>query len=100
MADSPAYPDSNGEIDRGSTTGTPRWVKVFGIVVAVLVLVLVVLLVVRGGPPGDHGPGRHTSSGDIGSGDIGGQTPSSSVTADHVRPPWLGDLASPESGPG
>ena len=39
---------------------TPRWVKVVGIVVGVL-LVLVILLMVFGG--GNHGPGRHLSAG-------------------------------------
>jgi hypothetical protein len=39
------------------TDGTPRWVKVFGIVaVAVLLVVIVMLVSGRGG----HGPGRHT----------------------------------------
>jgi hypothetical protein len=36
MTDRSPYPDSNGETgagtSRGSTTGTPRWVKVFGII--------------------------------------------------------------------
>jgi ABC-type transporter Mla subunit MlaD len=43
------------------TAGTPRWVKVFGIIALVLVVLVVVMLVTgRGG----HGPGRHTLSGD------------------------------------
>jgi hypothetical protein len=42
MADPPPYP------------GTPRWVKVFGIIVLV-VLVLSVILLFTGG----HGPARH-----------------------------------------
>lgn len=46
--------------DGGSTTGTPRWVKVFGIIFIVLVLLLVVLLVAGGGT---HGPRRHLPSG-------------------------------------
>ncbi len=29
--------------DRGSSTGTPRWVKVFGIIAILLVLLLVIL---------------------------------------------------------
>ena len=37
------------------TTGTPRWVKVFGIIV-VLVLLVVVVHLFSGG---SHGPGRH-----------------------------------------
>jgi hypothetical protein len=45
----PPFPDSNGDTgddtgvgpDRGSTTSTPRWVKVSGIIVIVLVLLFV-----------------------------------------------------------
>ena len=48
--------------DRGATTGTPRWVYVFGIIALIVVLLFVVLLLVGGG----HGPRRHTSSGDAG----------------------------------
>jgi hypothetical protein len=50
------------EASRHSTEGTPRWVKVFGIV-AVVVVVLFVVLLIAGG----HGPGRHL-------GTAGGQT--------------------------
>jgi hypothetical protein len=45
------------------TNGTPRWVKVFGIV-ALIVIVLVVVMLVTG--RGGHGPGRHTLFGDPG----------------------------------
>lgn len=45
------------------TAGTPRWVKVFGIIAfVVLVLVVVGLVIGKGG----HGPGRHTPGGDTG----------------------------------
>lgn len=37
-------------------TGTPRWVKVFAILIALLVLLIIVVLLV----PGGHGPGIHT----------------------------------------
>jgi hypothetical protein len=58
MADPPRYPE----------TGTPRWVKVAGIVALVLVAVVVVMLVTgRGG----HGPGRHTPGGDRSGGHTG-----------------------------
>ena len=56
MADLPPYP------------GTPRWVKVFGIIAIGLVLLVVILLLTGG-------PGRH-----MGPGGGGGPTPSSSVT--------------------
>jgi len=64
MSNRPPYP------------GTPRWVKVFGIIVVVL---LVVGLMFIGG--GEHGPWRHTSSGDG-----GGQIAASSAMEDHVSP--------------
>jgi preprotein translocase subunit SecG len=38
------------------SAGTPRWVKVFGIIALALVVVVVVLLLTRGG----HGPSRHS----------------------------------------
>jgi len=65
MAQSPADPDSFRETgedagDHDSITGTPRWVKLFGIVAVVLVL-LVVILILTGG--GGHGPGRHAVAG-------------------------------------
>ena len=45
--------------DRGSAPGAPRWVKVFGIIAAVVVLVFLVLLLTGK----DHGPGRHLDGG-------------------------------------
>ena len=51
MADLPLYP------------GTPRWVKVSGIVVAALVLLVFIIVIVGGGR---HGPARHLSSSDAG----------------------------------
>jgi hypothetical protein len=47
--------------NRPSYPGTPRWVKVSGIIVIVLVLLVVIMLLTG------HGPGRHNSSGDAGS---------------------------------
>ena len=69
--------DTRVRPDRGAITSTPRWVKVFGIIVAVLVLVAVAVMFIGGG----HGPGRHTSSG--GTGD---QVPPSSVIEAHTPP--------------
>lgn len=62
--------------------GAPRWVKVFGIIIAVVVLLLVILMLTRG--PGGHGPDRHAPSGDAGR-----RTPASRLTEDH--PPSSGD---------
>jgi hypothetical protein len=57
------------------TTGTPRWVKVFG-VIAVLVVVLVIVLVLtgRGGP---HSPRRHSSP---------AEPTAATSTSDHTTP--------------
>jgi hypothetical protein len=94
MADLP--PDSNGETgeDAGpgqeSATGTPRWVKVFGIIAVVLVLLVGVMLVTGGGPGGGHGPGRHIGGDDTPAGDRGRQTPPASVPEQpevHTGPP-------------
>ncbi len=74
MADPPPYPDTDDDVsvgpDRGATTGTPRWVKVFGIITIVLILLLVILRATGAGP-GIHGPERHMP---------GGDTPPSSAT--------------------
>jgi hypothetical protein len=63
MANRPPYP------------GTPRWVKVLGIIVLLLVLLIVARIFIGG----EHGPGRHTPSGDA-----GGQVPSYSVMEDNA----------------
>jgi hypothetical protein len=76
MADPPRYPDTGGDPgagpDRKSTIGPPRWVKVFGIIAAVVILLVIILMLTRG--PGGHSPSRHTPSGGL------GRTPASSVT--------------------
>ncbi len=47
MADPSLYPDANSDTDVGTdrelTAGTPRWVKVFGIIAIILVLLFVLL---------------------------------------------------------
>jgi hypothetical protein len=62
MADPPPYSNSGDDtgvgVDRESTTGMPRWVKVSAIVALILVVLVVVMLLLGGGP-GDHGPRRH-----------------------------------------
>ncbi len=42
----------------GLATSTPRWVRVFGIIVIVLILLVGIMMLVGG-----HGPGAHTPSG-------------------------------------
>ncbi len=71
MADPSPSPDTGGDAgmrpDRGSTTvypGTPRWVKVSGIVALVLVLLVLIAMATGMFAGGDgHGPGRHLPSG-------------------------------------
>ena len=65
MGDAPPAPGSGDTgVSTGGepATGTPRWVKVFG-VLTLLVVVLVVVVLLAGGP-GRHGPGRHGGGGD------------------------------------
>ena len=79
MADRSPYPDSNDDTlgpDLGSPSGTPLWVKVFGIIALVVLMLLVIVTLTGGG--GSHGPGRHTGS-------DGGDMPPSSVR-DHGPP--------------
>lgn len=56
MTDRSYRDDTDTDADQASPPGVPRWVKVAGIVVAVLAVVVVVFLLVSGGA---HGPGRH-----------------------------------------
>ena len=70
MADPPPYP------------GTPRWVKVFGIILIVAVLLVVAMMFIGGV---EHGPGRHTASGEA-----GGQVPPSGVMEAPHAPPGGG----------
>jgi hypothetical protein len=74
--------DTRVRPDRGPTTSTPRWVKVFGIIALVPILLVVINMVagVVTGVGGGHGPGRH-----IPSGDAGGRTPSGSFGS-HIPP--------------
>jgi hypothetical protein len=64
MADPPPYPQTGETRERdgrGSTSGMPRWVKVF--VIIGIVIVLLVVLLLTGVFGRGHGPGRHTSLG-------------------------------------
>jgi hypothetical protein len=91
MADSRPPPNSGDDSDPGpasGSTGTPRWVKVFGLVAVILVL-LVAVMVVAGHGPGDHMPsadaGRETPPSDGGDhprrsgGDLGDHTPAPGI---------------------
>jgi hypothetical protein len=85
--------DTGAGAGRGDTLGMPAWVKVLGIILAVLILLFVVVLLLGDGPLGSHGPGRHASSGDS-----GGPTPASGTTAVQVAPAPVADGASLEAG--
>ena len=52
------FSSSAGADGTGDVAGTPRWVKVFG-VVALVVVLLVAAVALAGGGAGGHGPGRH-----------------------------------------
>ena len=82
MADLPPYRDPSD--DTSVRPGIPRWVKVFGIIVIVLVLLVGIIMVT--GIGGQHGPGRH-----IPSGGSGGQIAPSNVIEDYT--PTGADLA-------
>ncbi len=74
MADSPPAADTadGAGMEPGSAApaGTPRWVKVSGIVALIVVGLLVVMILAGGG---QHGPDRHAPSG--GQQQPGGHTP-------------------------
>jgi hypothetical protein len=59
------------------TTGTPRWVKVSGIIVLVVVVVFVILVLTGRG--GGHGPSRHSPAGNT--------TPAGETSGGHTGPP-------------
>jgi hypothetical protein len=66
MSDQFRTPDSDDSgmvYDRESRTRIPRWVKVAGIIVALVALVVVVVLLAGGDDGGGHGPSRHGSGG-------------------------------------
>ena len=93
MAEPPSRPGIDREADTGPdrtlTTGTPRWVKVVG-AVSVVVVLLVAIMLLAGGVPGDHGPGRHT-----GSGEDRRHTPPPGATDRHTPPPGVPDHDAP-----
>ena len=62
MADPPRSPEAGDDTGAGAdpeSNGTPRWVKVSGIVALALVILFVVVMFTGGG---GHGPGRHALS--------------------------------------
>lgn len=67
MGERPQDRDADDEGGGGPANGTPRWVKIFGII-ALLVIVLLIVLKLLGA---EHGPGRHTPGGGTATGHIG-----------------------------
>lgn len=60
MVDPPS--DSGpGVGNRSEPPGMPRWVKIFGLIVLLVIAVLILVMVLVGG---EHGPGLHALSGD------------------------------------
>jgi len=59
VADPPRYPDTGDDtgagLDRGSASGTPRWVKVLGVIIAIAMVLLFVVLHLTD----TLGPGAH-----------------------------------------
>lgn len=59
MPDLPSYPDTGDDAgagpDRESATGSSRWAKLFGIIIAIALIMLFVVLHVTGAV----GPGGH-----------------------------------------
>jgi hypothetical protein len=80
MAHEPANPETSDEsgeaLDRPATVGTPRWVKVFGAIVLVVLVLFVVVSIVGGG---EHGPRRHAPG--------GGSDNTSDTPGGHTGPP-------------
>ena len=60
MTSPPTAPETNHDVGasggRSSSGGTPRWVKLLGVIVIALILLFGILQFVGGG---GHGPGRH-----------------------------------------
>ncbi|MEJ7791700.1 MAG: hypothetical protein WKF65_07005 [Gaiellaceae bacterium] len=78
MVDPTPSPDTGTSPGRETPAGTPRWVKVFGIVALVVVVLFIVVLLVGGA---EHGPGRHSPSSDP-----GGHAPPAGVTHGDQQP--------------
>jgi hypothetical protein len=76
---------SNPYSDTKDDTGLPRWVKVSGIIAAIVIVGVVIFMLT--GLGGEHGPSRHSPGG-------GGETapasaPAESAPADHTPPPGM-----------
>lgn len=81
MADRRPDPESTAETgaahDERARPGTPRWVKMLGVIAIVVVVLVVVVMFLVGG---EHGPSRHAPG-------AGGQRPTGVVAAMLVLPP-------------
>ena len=75
-------PETDRPAVADTTVGPPRWVKIFGALALLVLLLFIVLLVTGRG--GEHGPGRHGSSG--GSSTVGDHVPPAGVTHGEQQP--------------
>lgn len=48
MADPDSEDDPGARLDRGSATSTPRWVRVLGIIIAIVLIALFIVLHLTG----------------------------------------------------
>ena len=62
VTDPPRSPGSGAGPDREPAPGMPRWLKLAGITVIILILLGAVVMLIDGGG-GEHGPARHVSTG-------------------------------------
>jgi hypothetical protein len=81
MKNRPTSVEAEEPTDSASPTGTPRWVKVFALALAVLVLLIAILLIT--GIGGEHGPSRHAPP--------AGDPDSPAQTGGHAPPPSHGE---------
>jgi hypothetical protein len=83
-----ATDDQIGQREGQPGAGTPTWVKIAA-AIGVLILLVVIAVLVFGGGPGGHGPGRH----------LGGQASAAAASGDSafIRPAGAGAQAGPPS---
>jgi uncharacterized cupredoxin-like copper-binding protein len=65
MTDQPSPLDDRMQMppEGDAPPSAPRWVKVSGVIVGVVIILAIALVVLGGHGPGQHGPGQHLSSG-------------------------------------
>lgn len=90
MTDRPTQPDSTSDTGsdtaRGAPPGLPRWVKVAGLIIGILLVALAAIMAIAGG---DHGPGRH-ANGDQPTEQIDQKAPAADAPGGHDPSDWGG----------